>query len=230
LTPAKCAKILDFLDFPGRWPEASLTGRAFQSKSLFFNNLLIILWVLACLAGGDAQATISRWLSLEELAAHCDLVVRGRIESVRVEWSGDPTDGPRFPVTIAVLAVSETMFGREPAGRAVEVRQPGGSIDGIIFDYGGRPRFAVGEEAVMFLRPGPGSSFLIVGMAQGMLQVVEAADSRGPELVRDLGGMVFVDSPPAGSIPTLPTPGARTRLEDLRRALSRLPEKGHPAR
>lgn len=178
--------------------------------------------VLAGLAAGQVHATLSRWLSLEELAENSELVVRGRIESVRVEWSTDSPDAPRVPVTIAVVAVDETMFGRVPAGRTVEVRQPGGAIDGILFDYGGRPRFPVGGEAVLFLRSGRGSSFLIVGMAQGMLRVVAAPDPGGPELVRDLGGMVFVDSPEPGSTLTLPGAGAPIRLEDFRRELSRL--------
>jgi hypothetical protein len=188
-------------------------------KSFIFIKLAIVTVLLSCLPAGMSLATLSRWLSLRELAEKSDLAVRGRIESVRVEWS----DGPaRFPVTVAVIEVRESLLGSAPAGRNIEVRQPGGHIDGIVLEYGGRPRLTEGDDSVLFLRRGTDGSLMIVGLAQGVLRVVGAEDSTGPYLVRDLRGMVFVDSPPREAPVRLPPPGGRTRLEDLRRELSRL--------
>jgi hypothetical protein len=186
-------------------------------------RLFITLLAICLLPAGapPVQATLMRPLSLAELAGHADSVVRGRVLAVDVAWAASG----RMPVTFVQVEVMEVLAGRPAAGPAtgpaagdrITVSQPGGVKDDISLDYAGRPRFAPGEETVVFLARRGKGHYIPVGLAQGVFVVgpTEPGGRRG--LVRHLDGVTVVADGPPSRVPA--------DLDGLRRALAALPRE-----
>ena len=204
----------------GRRPEGSGRPRTLQlpraqrrSVSRPFPTLLLPLLFLAAAlfsAPVTARATLLEPLTLHDLAGRADVVLHGRVQSVRTLSHGPA----RMPVTVAQIAVLEILAGDLPPRRHVTVTQPGGRAGGVVLDYAGRPQFATGSEVILFLaRRGPGQ-FIIVGLAQGKYDVA-ADDGHGRRrLSRDLHGAAFA----------IPATEMRPEdLADLRRRIRGLP-------
>lgn len=90
-------------------------------------------------------------LSLEQLVTEADLIIKGRVQ--RIESSGN--------VSLIGLSVEEQLKGARAF--AITIFQPSGSIAGL-------PSFALGEEAVLFLKATAGQHAL-VGGRQGKFTV-----------------------------------------------------------
>lgn len=172
---------------------------------------------LALLVAGlvdPAHAAVMIEASVPELAREAELVARGTVESVESRRS---SDGRRI-YTVAKLRVADTWKGE--AQETVEIRVPGGTVDGISQIVQGMARFAPGEEVVVFLRrPGRGEAtragpMHVVAEAQGKLTVrrddagneVAAPDLDGIEVLRASG------EPPIPAIEPVPV-----RVVDLKR-------------
>ena len=169
-----------------------------------------LLLALLALAGPPARATVMRPLSVADLAGRSDVVLRGRVARVQVQWSA----GGRIPVTVVDLEVLEVLEGHLPPHRLVTVTQPGGELDGVGLDYAGRPRFELGEESVVFLRRRASGRFIPVGLAQGKFLVEPAGPSGERALRRDLRGVALIATPDG------PSPPIPTSLGELRGQLA----------
>jgi hypothetical protein len=145
-------------------------------------RLLLLSSALAIATSAGATMMVKR-LSLDQVAAEAQRIVHGRVVEVR---SGRDEHGA--PATWVTLDVERTLKGS--AGGRLTVKQLGAADplpDGGLAVIAGLPRYAVGEEVVLFLRGDSARGFTSpVGFGQGVYRV-DRTDGRA--LVRrDLPG------------------------------------------
>jgi hypothetical protein len=109
-------------------------------------------------------------LTLEELAAGADVVVRGRCIDREPTRSGGRIE------SVARFEVLDRLLG--DTGPVVEVRQWGGRSGDLQTIAPGAPLSEPGDEAVLFLAAEPDGSYRVVGVASGYLPVVPSALAR----------------------------------------------------
>lgn len=177
-------------------------------------RLLLSLATLLTLAAPAAASVVLR-MDLPDLSQRADLIVQARCVSVAVER------GARgLPVTRVRLAVDRSWRGAE-AGQVLEFTLPGGSLDGRRLVLPGLPRFAAGEELVLFLsRPSRDGHRLPVGLGQGRFLVSRDPVSGAASLSRSLRGVELVSLEP-GQEPS-PAELARVSFEQLEQHLDGL--------
>ena len=146
---------------------------------------------LSCI-GDHASATTFVELSTAEVAMEADLAVVGVVRGIRSsEWS----DGS-ISTTIGV-EIERVVFGTAPDSGFVEVREPGGRVDGRRQWFFGTPSFVVGEEVLLFLHNVGSGVFRTVGMSMGKYEISQ----RGRERLvrRSSGPRVSVIDPHSGA-------------------------------
>lgn len=152
------------------------------------NNLRIPLALAAVLALAPltAHATISRAMQFDEKVGNAAAIVLGKVVSQRSEWDANRT---RI-LTFSTFQVEKTLKGG-PA-QQVTLVTPGGVVGDIAQEYVGVPRFAQGDEHVVFVRntnAGP----TVLYFEQGAYRI--AADDRGERIVHPLvSSAVLVDT------------------------------------
>lgn len=181
-------------------PKAMRLSRFPLFSRLVFSGLLLVLLL------NPAQATVMRYLEIEELARLSTLVFHGQVVSTKVFWD----DSHTRIFTAVRVQVSETFKGAAQPGQLLTITQLGGQLDGLRLDYAGRPVFEVGEAVVLFTKPGRGGELLVVGLKQGKLRVT------GAEAVRDFAGITLMERPPTNK------PGQAVALGQSTRVQSRL--------
>jgi len=97
-----------------------------------------------------------------------DVIVTGRILSVRCEWSADHS----AILSDAELSVDEVWKGL-PVGDRVMVRTFGGRVGNVALEVEGAAQFDSGERVVLFLRRA-GGVYAPFGMRFGKYQIVGA--------------------------------------------------------
>lgn len=123
-----------------------------------------LVWA-AVLAPPAAHALTLAPMSLADLTSAAETVVRARCLDRTATRTAD--GGIE---SVARFEVVEVAKG-EPA-KIVEVRQPGGSIDGTEMVVPGAPLSEPGDEALLFLERSPSGNLRVVGMALGYLPIV----------------------------------------------------------
>ena len=123
--------------------------------------------VLVSWPASPANGSIVQGLELQELVAHADRIVLGRVlfsESFR------RPDGQLG--TWHRIEVEREIRGHAPDEHEVIVETLGGQIGDIAMRVEGEPSFAVGERVLVFIRDGgPYTAFRPVGMGQGVMRV-----------------------------------------------------------
>lgn len=174
-------------------------------------KLWIVVMTLALGFSGAAWASVALALSVEDLTARADVVVRGHVTAQEARW----TRGGRI-VTTVHLAVDQALKGAPPS--AIEIRHPGGRVGDIAQQVSGEVAFTDGEEAVVFLRQhlaGPGT-YVVVGMSQGKFHVDRGQPT--PLAVQKLDGL-GLKRPDTGAIED--RPGESLPLEQLEQRILR---------
>jgi hypothetical protein len=192
------------------------------SRSAFL-CFLIIASVCPILAR-PASATTAVRMSLGERAQSSSTVVHGAVLSTSSRWNADRT----MIVTDVRVRVLDAIKGG-PGGE-ITVTQPGGQIGKLRTDVAGATAFLPGEEAVLFLVPGPDGDLYLNGLAGGRLEVTEdprtgAKTVRGVprEAMGALGGpgvLPGAAGPEGGSLPL------GMFLDGMRRLVRDLPTDG----
>jgi len=129
-----------------------------------------IVWISVALAAVPAAATtLMRRVPLELAAAEAARIVHATVVDVhsgRDEWGA--------PATWITLDVARTLKGAVP--RHLTIKQFGTAAplsDGTLTRIPGLPRYAVGDELVLFLRGDSARGFTSpVGLGQGVYRVV----------------------------------------------------------
>lgn len=123
--------------------------------------LLLALLLLAA----QARAATLIHMTLEEMAERSSAILRGRCVRVYSQWNPQHTD----IYTHSVFRVER--YYRGLLGMELEIVEPGGAVDGWESVYPGIPRFAVGEEAVLFLWTGRSGRHQVIGYGQGVFRL-----------------------------------------------------------
>ncbi len=151
-------------------------------------RFILILLLLLC--PRDLRATVLVPAQFSEVVAGSQIIVYGRVNSVRAEWSDDRT---RIDTIVTVTAGSYLKGG---PGGTVTFRVPGGQIGRYRNVMIGAPQLQPGEEAVLFLNASGPSIAHIFGLSQGLYRV--KVDSRsGRRMVIPPVLMANADAPQA---------------------------------
>lgn len=126
-------------------------------------RFIFIAIVLLC--ARDLRATVLVPAEFSEIVAGSQIIVYGRVTSVRAEWSDDRT---RIDTIVTMMAGSYLKGG---PGSTVTFRVPGGQIGRYRNVMIGAPQLQPGEEAVLFLNASGPSIAHIFGLSQGLYRV-----------------------------------------------------------
>jgi hypothetical protein len=105
---------------------------------------------------------------LEQLVKEADLIIVGRVESVKGQKRED------WIFSLAELSVKEVLKGQMPPQGRVTVEFEGGQVGEEILMIEDSPNYKPGEEVVAFLHKLPNSDrYVTVEMLQGKYQIKE---------------------------------------------------------
>ena len=150
---------------------------------------LTLLVAAAC----SHAATLER-LSFENMTQQSTSIVRGRVSDVRAIRAGG------IIYTLYRFEASAHWKGSE--SEKLEIATIGGTHDGVTQRFGGSPTLQPGKEYVAFLWHGASGRNQILGLTQGLFEVVESAN-REPMLVREAIEDVTLVSEPGREIGSL---------------------------
>ena len=169
---------------PARPPLLRVKARAGRGG---IHRRLALAALLALVGPGlprSGSTTLAR-MDLRELAVRAAYVARVRCtNAVSSSDAGHVWTNTTFEVT-------EAWKGSPPA--EFTVRLPGGSAAGLRVMVEGAPRFAVGEQAVLFLATGKGRQLSIVSWAQGTFRILRNPRTGAEEAMQDTAGLEVLD-------------------------------------
>ncbi len=147
-----------------------------------------------------ARATTMVSMSMEQLTQASSDIVQARVVNQVSGWNATHTQ----IVTITTLAVVQTLKGNAPS--TVQVRQLGGSVGNMTVSVPGDIAFRPQGEYVLFLEPGGGSNYHVVGMTQGAYPVYQDAMSKQERVVlpvnlAQIQSIVSGGGNPVGTVP-----------------------------
>ncbi len=146
---------------------------------------LLSVLLLASAAAGVARATTLARMSIAELTAAAPLIVRVRCVANATRWQ----EGEIW--TITTLDVVEAWKGRAPA--RITVRLIGGRAGHLMSRVAGVPRFAPGEEIILFLEPKGGDEFSVTSWGQGTFRITRDRAADRETVTQDAAGYSVAD-------------------------------------
>lgn len=141
-------------------------------RNLLVHSLLV--GVMAVVTSGIAsptQASSFIQLDVPALSQRSESVVQGRVTHMESAWNASRT----MVYTYVTLEVSQTLKG--PARQTIEVRVPGGRVDGFIVRAVGTAHFHMNQDVLAFISRWSDGTPRVTGYHQGLSQVVR--DIRG---------------------------------------------------
>jgi hypothetical protein len=144
----------------------------------FVPQLFISLICLILAVPGFVQGTTQQKLAIDQLTDEADLVVRGRVEGVKIRQAPDR----RSVSTVVSVSVKKQFKGPEVS--SVTVEQPGGAMGDVVQVVPGLAEFSQGEDVVLFLNRQRGGVFNTVNGKQGKFTIKTQAET-GTEIVED---------------------------------------------
>lgn len=146
------------------------------------------LFFFAAFAAAPAGATLVPRLSFEQLVEGSRAIVHG---TVLRSWTGWDSTQTAIWTHYEIRVVDMLKGGRLGS---IVVSEPGGEVDGVHMQVVGAPRYAIGEEVVLFAARAANGYLRTCGWGQGKFQVREAsADAGSGKLVRAvLGGVELI--------------------------------------
>ncbi len=170
-------------------------------------NKIIYLTLCALIAACPSFATTVIPLSVESLTAISSHVVEGRAISSWTQWNATHT----VIFTYTKFQVQRTLKGE--AAATVVVRQLGGTLDGTTEKVAGVRQWKIGEQALLFLRPGEirDGSLVVTGLMQGNFLIYRGQS--GEDLVSN--GAPNVSAYKAGTAPITTYSGSAMRLQEM---------------
>jgi len=164
-----------------------------------------------------AIATTLARLDVGQMTAHAAGVIRARCVAVATRADA------RGVWTLSTFERHENWKGSLPPH--IVVRLPGGAAGGRRETVEGVPRFAPGEEVVLFLEPLSTGEWTITGWALGSYRIRRDRPNGLERAVPDAGGMRVLD-PKSGEFRT--EPGGAISVAQLRAEVMRLQQGGRP--
>lgn len=143
-----------------------------------YRQLALLLLTLAFATGVPLGGTTVSPPEFTELVNGADYVVRARVVGITHEIR---TIGAKsLPYTLVALEVKEVISGTPPSPLVLTIL--GGPINGDELSIAGAPRFAVGDEDILFVADNGRSVFPLYGMMHGRYPILREASS-GREIV-----------------------------------------------
>jgi hypothetical protein len=173
-----------------------------RSRSVFATSVLA-----AALAVGRVDAMTVTPMTFDELVRDAWAVVYARVADVRGQWSAD------HRTIDSIVTVEALRYFKGGPAQTVQVRLPGGTLDGKINVLPGAPVLREGELVVLFLSARGPAMPTALGMSQGVFRIVRDARTGG----------VLVSPPPLRASPA----GLVVRGAADRRLLSLEAFEGH---
>lgn len=140
---------------------------------------------LAMAGATTAGATTLERMSLAKMAVAAPVIVRARCAANSVARD----EGEIW--TFTSFDVEETWRGSPPA--RITVRLLGGSMGDITSHVSGVPRFAPGEDVVLFLQPTTSGDFSIVSWEQGTFRIHQDASGTQALVTQDTAWFATFD-------------------------------------
>ncbi len=161
-------------------------------------SILLAIGTLAVSLCPVLSAATLEKLELDEMIRKSSEIVRGKVSSKSSIRRG------AIVFTEASVSVTERLKGVTKS--VVTVSTPGGSIDGITQTFPGSPDLHIGGEYVFFLWTGKSGVTQIVGLSQGLLDLVpaESAGSSSAKLTRAAAAGGLVDPATRAVVPDQP--------------------------
>jgi hypothetical protein len=131
----------------------------------------MLAWTLAAFL--PAHATTVTRASLDDLIQKSTSIVRGRVVG--------SSSGARGSLVYTYYKIQLLDCWKGTDSDQVQVQVPGGSFNGIQQNIAGAPQLTEGSEYVFFLWTGPSQATHLLGLSQGVLDVVK--DASGAALV-----------------------------------------------
>jgi hypothetical protein len=137
----------------------------------------IALWtvLIMALAVIPARAIVYVSTDFPTLVADARAIAVGRVVALEARWN----DGRHGIETLVTVEVEQYLKG--DLGTAVTVRTPGGQIGPYLSMMPGAPRFAEGDEVVLFLAGSGPALPHVLGLGQGVFRIV--VDGAGRRVV-----------------------------------------------
>jgi hypothetical protein len=134
---------------------------------------LVAALIALTLAVTPIAAHVSVPIEFRKIVVDSSLIIRGRVTDVRaIRLAAGGVE------SVATFQVASVLKGA--ADQFVSVRVPGGLIGRYRFVMTGAPRFAVNEQAVLFLKRDGENNWRLVGLSQGVYRVQAEARTGGP--------------------------------------------------
>ena len=146
-----------------------------------------IFTVLLALLSTAASATSFTSFSVTRQIEYARYVVFGRIGSREVRLA--PETGQ--PYTYWKLKIQD-VYSDEKLSGTIEIRSPGGQIDGKGYNVAGAANFSENEQVVVMLRDTSEDAKQIIGLASGKYKLTK--DDQGNEILKSGLGMVLKDN------------------------------------
>lgn len=131
-----------------------------------------VLLLLACLLPAALHATVIVPAEFREIVSGSDIIAYGRVVDTAVEQSGD-----RHRVTTLITLQVGTYLKGGP-GETLIFQVPGGQVGRYRNVMVGAPRFAIGEETIVFLTSRGGGHPVVFGLNQGVFRVRVDGETR----------------------------------------------------
>jgi len=129
------------------------------------NAFLVATAALVGLFPAAAAATLVPEVGFEALVSESEAIVHGTVVRSWTAW-----DSERTAIwTHYEIAVADWLKGRSRP--TIRISEPGGSLDGVHTQIVGAPRYAIGEEVVVFADETPIGYLRTSGWSQGKFQV-----------------------------------------------------------
>jgi hypothetical protein len=133
----------------------------------------------------SAQSTTLARMDLHDLTTRATYVARVRAVSIASQVEAGSVS------TFTTFEVLETWKGNPPP--KFTLRLPGGEAAGLRVNVEGAPRFARGEEAVLFLETQRSGQMSIVSWAQGTFRIRASPGIGAPEAIQDTAGLQLLN-------------------------------------
>ncbi len=164
-----------------------------------FAAIALVGWVIAVAA--PVAATVMIEVPVEDMTRDADAIVHGVVQRSGTQMQLQ--NGRMEPRTVTQLRVREWIKGG--GSDLVTIREIGGEWQGGGMWIDGTPRYAPGEEVIVFLRRAPSSEpasragsqasafYRTYGMAQGKYVVTRGVPGVPSRVTRDLSGIAFTN-------------------------------------
>lgn len=140
---------------------------------------LILLSVLT------THATTLARLSLDQLTAASEAIARVRCVSSESRWDAGQI------WTVTTFDVTETIKGTLPP--RISVRLPGGRVGHLTAAVDGTPRFAGGDESILFLVPSRARGFSVTGWVEGSFRIFRDPRSGNESVTQESSSFAVFD-------------------------------------